>query len=105
MVVTIAVWVIVAVWLTLLTVGLLRRREEPGEPVYRRLPDGRLRFERSVHTACRSARHELAALNDPGPAGAPHRAGPGSPTPRPDHDPVSLTEPIDVTPQRGGDDR
>lgn len=52
----IAVLVVLVVWLTVLSVGLLRWRRERGEPVFRRLPDGRVRFEWSVGTAYVAAR-------------------------------------------------
>ena len=44
------------VWVGVLTVQLRRWRRERGDPVYRRLPDGRLRFEWTVANAYRRAR-------------------------------------------------
>jgi len=47
---------------------LLRRTRRADEPVYRRLPDGRIRFAWSVHTALGTARHPQTG---PVPAGDP----------------------------------
>lgn len=58
--VMIAVLGVLVVWLTLLTASFLRWQGDRGEPVYRRLPDGRLRFEWSVGTAYQAARHARA---------------------------------------------
>ncbi len=48
---------VVLAWLTGLTVTLVRWRRRQGEPVYRRLPDGRVRFEWHVSRAYQKARH------------------------------------------------
>ncbi|WP_219416608.1 hypothetical protein [Pseudonocardia nigra] len=47
---------LVGLWLVALTASQLRARRQAGEPVYRRLPDGRIRFEWSVGTGYHSAR-------------------------------------------------
>jgi hypothetical protein len=44
------------VWVGVLTVQLRRWRRERGDPVFRRLPDGRLRFEWTVANAYRRVR-------------------------------------------------
>lgn len=56
----------VVVWLSLLTVGLLRWRRERGEPVYQRLPGGRLRFEWSVASAYGTVRRQADTDARPG---------------------------------------
>jgi hypothetical protein len=43
-------------WLCALTAGLARWRRLQGRPVYRRLPDGRTRFDWATHTAFHVAR-------------------------------------------------
>jgi hypothetical protein len=43
--------IVLACWLGLVTVALLRWRHERGVPVYRRLRDGRVRFELAVADA------------------------------------------------------
>lgn len=35
---------VIVAWLVVLTALVVRRRQGPDEPVYRRLPDGRIRF-------------------------------------------------------------
>lgn len=54
-------------WLLVLTIVVARRRADPDEPVYRRLPDGRIRFEWSVGAAYHAARR-VAASETPDPA-------------------------------------
>lgn len=54
---------LLVIWITLLTASVLRWRRERGQPVYQRLPDGRLRFEWAVATALHSTRRHS------GPAG------------------------------------
>jgi hypothetical protein len=44
------------VWVGVLTVQMRRWRRERGDPVFRRLPDGRLRFEWTVANAYRTVR-------------------------------------------------
>lgn len=73
--VMIAVLGVLVVWLALLTASLLRWRREHGEPVYRRLPDGRLRFEWSVANAYQSVRRAGPPQAGPAPVGAPHTRG------------------------------
>ena len=46
------------VWVSVLTASVVRRKEARGEPVYRPLPDGRLRFEWGVSTAYQRAVRE-----------------------------------------------
>lgn len=58
-------------WLGLLTAALLRWRREHGAPVYRRLPNGRLRFEWTVHTAYQAARRDAVPHAGPGSVDAP----------------------------------
>ena len=58
--------VLLAVWLGLLTAAMLWRRRERDEAVYRRLPNGRIRFEWSVAQAYESARREVSS-DVPGP--------------------------------------
>lgn len=67
---------VVVVWLALLTAGVLRWRRERGEPVYRRLPDGRLRFEWAVGVAYQSARRDLFHRAGPVPNRAPDEVKP-----------------------------
>lgn len=59
----------VLVWLVLLSVILRRLAAHADEPVYRRLPDGRLRFEWSVAKRYHAARH--SPRTGPEPAGDP----------------------------------
>ncbi|MGH3587719.1 MAG: hypothetical protein ACRDQ0_15500 [Pseudonocardia sp.] len=47
---------LVVLWLIALTMGQARTRARVGEPVYRRLPDGRIRFEWQVGTTYPAAR-------------------------------------------------
>lgn len=65
MVATVGVLTVLAVWLGLLTVVVLRRRRDDGEPVYRRLPDGRIRFEWSVAQQLRAAQREALRETQP----------------------------------------
>lgn len=58
-------------WLVALTVVVARRRADPDEPVFRRMPDGRVRFEWSVGAAYHAARQAAATEAGPGPVGAP----------------------------------
>jgi uncharacterized membrane protein YdbT with pleckstrin-like domain len=48
-VVVLAVLAVVTVLVTWLTAAQLRARRYRDEPVYRRLPNGRLRFEWTIH--------------------------------------------------------
>ena len=68
---TVLVIVLAAVlaWLVLLSVLLRRLAAHRDEPVYRRLPDGRLRFEWSVHAAYHAARR--SNRTSPVPVGDP----------------------------------
>jgi hypothetical protein len=43
--------IVLACWLGIVTIALLRWRHERGVPVYRRLRDGRVRFELAVGDA------------------------------------------------------
>ncbi len=56
---------VVLVWITLLTVFVLRRCREPwrddGRPVFRRLPDGRLRFSWHVATELAATQRRVEA--------------------------------------------
>lgn len=72
---------VVVVWLALLTAGVLRWRRERGAPVYRRLPDGRLRFEWAVSNAYQSARRASLNRVDPVPDCAPTRSNRDCPGP------------------------
>jgi hypothetical protein len=56
---------LVGLWLAALTAGQVRARRREGDPVFRRMPDGRIRFEWSVGTAYHSARrrHEGRGLD------------------------------------------
>lgn len=65
MVATVSVLTVLAVWLGLLTALVLRRRHNEGEPVYRRLPDGRIRFEWSVAQQLRAAQREALRETQP----------------------------------------
>lgn len=56
-----AVVVLVLVWLVVLTVLVARRRPDPGEPVYRTLPDGRTRFTWHVAQGLARAQRQAAA--------------------------------------------
>jgi hypothetical protein len=47
---------LVGLWLAALTAGQVRARRREGDPVFRRMPDGRIRFEWSVMTAYHAAR-------------------------------------------------
>ena len=73
--VVVAVLGILVVWLALLTASVLRWRRERGEPVYRRLPDGRLRFEWSVANAYQSVRHAGPPRAGPAPVDTPRARG------------------------------
>lgn len=53
---------LVLVWLVALTVEQRRTRDRLGVPVYRRLPDGRLAFSWSTHSAYRATRRTADAL-------------------------------------------
>jgi hypothetical protein len=55
---TVCALTVLAVWLGLLTALVLRRQRTEGEPVYRRLPNGRIRFEWSVAQQLRAAQRE-----------------------------------------------
>ena len=55
-VIVLVVLTLLAAWLGLLTLLVLRWRRERGEPVYRRLPNGRVRFEWAVATTFESVR-------------------------------------------------
>jgi hypothetical protein len=59
----------VLAWLVLLSVIVRRIAAHTDEPVYRRLPDGRLRFEWSVAARYQAARRSPPA--DPVPVGDP----------------------------------
>lgn len=75
--------VAVVAWLAGLTVVLLRRTRTPDEPVFRRLPDGRIRFEWSVATAYGRTRRAVAvAERSAGPprTGRPRACGAAGPT-------------------------
>lgn len=53
-------FVLVALWLVALTASQLRARRRAGEPVYRRQPDGRIRFEWKVGTTYPAARAQVS---------------------------------------------
>jgi hypothetical protein len=65
MVATVCVLTVLAVWLGLLTVLVLRRRRDDGQPVYRRMRDGRIRFEWSVAQQLRAAQREALRETQP----------------------------------------
>jgi hypothetical protein len=62
---TVCALTVLAVWLALLTVLVLRRQRAEGEPVYRRMPDGRIRFEWSVAQQLRVAQREALRATEP----------------------------------------
>ena len=58
---------VLAAWLSVVTVLLARTRRDryDGEPVFRRLPDGRIRFTWNVAQQLGPARRQAEARTDP----------------------------------------
>ncbi|WP_028923412.1 hypothetical protein [Pseudonocardia acaciae] len=49
-----------SLWLSLVTVEVRRLRRDVGEPVFRRLPDGRIRYQWIVNVGFEKARSQAA---------------------------------------------
>lgn len=54
-----------SLWLWLVTAEVRRLRRDTGEPVFRRLPDGRVRYQWIVNVGYQRAREE-ATVREPG---------------------------------------